>query len=97
MKDQKEPTQWDKFKDVFEKHNRTLQENKAEIIKQIEIDFEKEVLIINGKEVKEPVIIALPYEQQWVRKKIFHSGKHCKSGSLPEISISIKNSDKLKY
>lgn len=97
MQDQKGPTQWVQFKELFEKKNNALQEDNTEFIKQIQIDFEKEILIINEKEVKEPVIIALPYDAQWVRRKIFHSGGNYKNGSLPEISILIKNSDKLKY
>lgn len=99
MEKQKEPTQrdWDKFKELLNKHSSELQENNTEIIKHIQIDFEKEILIINGKEVKEPVIVALPYRGEWERKKLFHSKGYCKNGSLPEISISIKNSGKLKY
>lgn len=92
----KKSTQWDKFKELLEEQNKALQEDNTEFIKQIQIDFEKEILIINGKEVKEPVIVALPYKGEWKRRKVFHP-EHCKHGSLPEISVSIKTPDKLKY
>lgn len=96
MQDQKEPTQWVQFKELFEKKNNALQEDNTEFIKQLQIDFEKEILIINGKEVEEPVIVALPYKGEWKRRKVFRPEGHCKHGSLPEISITIKNPDKLK-
>ena len=42
-------------------------------IQQLEIDFKKDILKINGKEVKNKrVLVSLPGPEGWERKKIFN-------------------------
>ncbi len=42
-------------------------------IQQLEIDFKKDILKINGKEVKnKSILVSLPGPEGWERKKIFN-------------------------
>ena len=44
-----------------------------EEIQQLEIDFKKDILKINGKEVKnKSILVSLPGPEGWKRKKIFN-------------------------
>ncbi|MDE7423915.1 MAG: hypothetical protein K2N51_09510 [Lachnospiraceae bacterium] len=82
---------WKKFLKEYKEHFQKAKEEDAESINQIEIDFEKEILVINGKEVKEPVIVSMPLDSEWQRRKIFNLKKGCcRKEKLPEISITLE-------
>lgn len=83
---------WKKFQKECRRLFRKTGEENAKSINHIQIDFEKEVLVINGKEVKEPVIVSMPFDGKWQRRKILNFKKGCCGKErLPEISIKIEN------
>lgn len=82
---------WKKFQKEYKRCIQETGEEDSENINQIEIDFEKEMLVINGKEVKKPIIVSMPFDGKWQRKKIFNFKKGCcGKEKLPEISITLE-------
>lgn len=81
---------WKKFLKEYKEHFQKAKEEDVESINQIEIDFEKEILVLNGKKVEQAVIVELPHEGEWRKAKVFHSKKR-KNAKLPKISIFIEN------
>lgn len=82
---------WKNFLKEYKEHIQKAKEEDTESINQIQIDFEKEILVINGKEVKEPVIVSMPLDGEWQRRKIFNFKKGCcGKEKLPEISITLE-------
>lgn len=82
---------WKKFQKECRRLFWKTGEEDSENINQIEIDFEKEVLVINGKEVKKTIIVSMPFDGEWQRRKIFNFKKGCcRKEKLPEISITLE-------
>lgn len=55
----------------------------------ISVDFEKGLLIIDGKQIDFPVIVEIPYEEGFPKRKLFNHEKRnvCERSELDKISI----------
>jgi len=60
-------------------------------VESIYINFTKEKLIIDGKQIKNPVIVSVPYKEGYPRRKIFNYEEGCCKQQLPKVSVEIKN------
>ena len=58
-------------------------------IRSLEIDIDKNIFKINGKEIKEtPIIASLPGPDGWALKKVFNQDKHFSKEGCDKLEIS---------
>lgn len=69
------------------------------VINKLIIDFQNEVVKVNGKKVKKPVIVNVPVDDCFQKRFLFNNNAYFANPSpremLPEISITLKNSGSL--
>lgn len=63
-------------------------------IRKLEIDFDREILKINGNDVKDkPVIVALPSDDGWSIRKVFnHTLAKGKTEKCDRITVTLEQS-----
>lgn len=58
-------------------------------IRSLEIDIDKNLLKINGEEIKEtPIIASLPGPDGWKLKKVFNHDKHFSKEECDKLKIT---------
>lgn len=69
------------------------------VINKLIIDFQNEVVKVNGKKVKKPVIVNVPVDDCFQKRFLFNNNTYFANPipreMLPEISITLKNSGSL--
>lgn len=55
-------------------------------IRSLEVDIDKEILRINGKEVKEKVLVTLPGPEGWPLQRIYNPEQ---AGECEKINVSV--------
>ncbi|MBS5515498.1 MAG: hypothetical protein ACLRV6_07115 [Roseburia intestinalis] len=76
------------MEDIEEMRREMRRMNSSDGIRSLEIDFDKEILKINGQEVKERiVIVSLPGPEGYKYKKAFNMNNERISGSREVIDV----------
>lgn len=61
-------------------------------IRSIKVDFDKDILEINGKKVEKPVIITLPGPDEWPIQKLFNPESYIPE-SVKQLKVIVSGSE----